>query len=824
MLKQQSRRPSRSAAEPEEPVELDAPQLDETPALVSSGRIGAVLLVPVTAILTCGSKEPWALGILAVMVGLWALLAAPRMHLSRWIVVPLVGMVALSLLAFLPASWFATPGWRSTITGDFGILTASTVSPQPGITLESWLLLTVGAVWMAWCLARGFTAEDRRFAVQALTIFLSLLAIAALLVRHFKVQVPFWQSLWPNPGLDLGPFPNRNNFSGLLAVGGVLGFAAAHDAFRQGQRRWMVLALATLPPFAGVLANTSRMGVVLFFGGLGFWMLTASLQRRSTHALALAVTVLLILATTFMLAGGQLLEKFTGKEGSAMATLAQDGRWGIFADTVSLMAQHPLTGVGLGNFESVFSLTRSTEFTYSGAYSRALHPESDWLWFGAETGIPCLILAVVGFVVLACQFGPWLKREQTGRRDRRLRNAAGVSVLLIAVEGLVDTPMHAPGFITLGALLSALALRPQRLVILESPVPRRIFRGAGVFCGACGLMWLGLAMGEPLLPGNSLFRRLTRDAQTLSAKGDLAGALEKWNRAAEVKPLQWHPYFERAVLKLQLGVAKKNAFEDFARARALEPRNVLICWHEFNTWMHYDPVYGLPAAREALRRHPQRSVEFFANFLGHVTAHPELRPHFRAMAASDPKLRLAYLSSTTGEEFKMELQALLDAYPELEVYTDRERLQLFQLWHARGDAAELLNALESNPSWREDGWTVLATQKAKDGNFRAAFELAMSHVSLPSESGARRKGSLAELNRVFLYNPTDISRGLDLYDAQRTQGLYDAALATLDQLSAVPQAPAKVLYERAVIFAKKGDYAKAWDAVQDYMKRVEKPS
>lgn len=823
MLKRQRRRSSRDAVEPEEPAELDTPHVEETPVLVSSGRIWPVLVVPAVAIVTCGSKEPWALGIFSLMVGLWALLAAPRLRLSRWVAVPLIGMVALPLLAFLPASWFAIPAWRSTIEADFGILTASTLSPQPGITFECWLLLVVGVTWLAWCLARGFTVEDRRAAVQALTFFISLLAIAALLVRHFKLQVPFWQSPWPNPSLDFGPFPNRNNFSGVLAAGGVLGFAAAHDAFREGRRRWMLLALATLPPFAGVLANTSRLGVVLFFAGLGAWMITASLQRRSTHALAVAVTVLLILATTFMLAGGRLIEKFAGKDGSAMATLAQDGRWGIFSDAVALIAKHPLIGVGLGNFESVFSLTRSTEFTYSGAYSRALHPESDWLWFGAETGIPCLFLALVGFVVLASQFGPWLKREQAGRRDRRLRNAAGVSVLLIAVAGLVDTPMHAPGVIAFGAVLTALALRPLRQVVEASPAARRVFQGAGVFCiGSC-VVWLGLALGQPLLAGNSRFRQLTHDAQSAVAKGDPAGALEYWNRAVEIKPLQWHPYYERAALKLELGFAKKEAFDDFARARALEPRNTLICWHEFNLWLKYDAVYGLPAARETLRRHPQRSADFFANFLGNLHAHPELRPHFKAMAAADPKLRLAYLSSATGEEFNEELLSILEAHPQLEVYTAEERLKLFQLWHARGDAAGLLKALESNPSWREDGWTVLATQRAKDGNFKAAFDLAMSYLSIPPESGARRKGSLAELNRVFLYNPTDISRGLDLYDAQRTQGLYDAALATLDQLSAVPQAPARVLYERAVIFAKKGDYAKAWDAVQDYMKRAAKP-
>lgn len=799
--------PAGSAPDPALPVRPQEPQ----------PFLWLVMLVPAVGILTCGSKEPWALGALAALIGLCFLLAPPRLRVSRWVTMPIGTVVVLCLTAFLPASWFPEQPWRISLHQDFGIVMAGTRSPQPWVTLESLLLLMVGACWMVYCLGRGFTHGERRRMIQFLSVFISLLAVVAIAFRHWQVEVPFWRAIWNTA--YLGPFPNRNNFSGLLAVGAVLTFAATHDAFRNKNAVWMLFAATFVPVFAGVLLNTSRMGVLALFAGLAAWIATASLQTRSFARLALSTAILLTLTALFLLFGGGISKRFMGTDGNVLATLAGDSRWSTFGDTLQMIAASPLLGVGLGNFEPAFALIRKSE----SLYSRALHPENDWLWFAAEAGLPCMISALVLFLSLAAGFGPWRGRDDANRRERRLRTAAGIAVILIGAEGLGDTPMHAPGFFVLGAVLVGLAVRPDRQEPASGAMPPWLHGCAGIFCAGVGTMWLFTASGRPLIPGNFVVRRLAREAAELVARGDDAAALEKWNEVAGIKPLQWDVYAERAMLKLRLGRSSPEALEDFARTRFLERQSAILCLHELSYWMRYDPPFGIPALREAMRRDPSRAAEFYGGSFGHLTNHPELRPAFRALAAGDPKLRLAYLSSTSGEEFKTELKALLDADPDLEAYTAMERLQLFRVWHARGDAAELVKALESNPSWREDGWTVLAAQRAKDGSFRAAFELAMSYISIPAESGARRKGSLAELNRVFLYNPTDISRGLDLYDAQRTQGLYDAALATLDQLSGLPHAPAKVLYERAVMFSRKGDYAKAWDAVQAYMKRIEKP-
>ncbi|MEQ1843919.1 MAG: hypothetical protein ABL994_26240, partial [Verrucomicrobiales bacterium] len=224
---------------------------------------------------------------------------------------------------------------------------------------------------------------------------------------------------------------------------------------------------------------------------------------------------------------------------------------------------------------------------------------------------------------------------------------------------------------------------------------------------------------------------------------------------------------------------------------------------------------------EAMKRDPGRAVEFFSGRVGNVGTHPELRSHLRALAESDPKLLLAYLPYATREEFPVLVESLLTHEPGLAVYTPEEKLRFFRVWHDKGDSAKLVRMLEENLNWRQDGWTVLAGHRAKEGNFRAAYEVAISNVTAPPGPGARRNGNLADLDRAFRVNPTDFARGLDLYETQRQLGRYDEALATLDQLAQLPQAPAKILYERGVTLAGKGDYARAWDAVSAYAKRVE---
>lgn len=764
------------------------------------------------AILLCGSKEPWALGVFASLVGLTALVAAPRLAVSRRLTLPLLAGLLLCLGAFLPASWFPLPEWRIILQRDFGISMAATRSPQPWITFESWVTLAVSAAWLFFCLGRGFSEAERRRALRIITGFMAVLACVAMVVNVLKVDIPFWRGV--SKEWFFGPFPNRNNFSGLLAIGVLLGLAITYDAFRCRQRYWWGYLVAIAPMFVAVLANSSRMGVIALFIGVGTWMFTASLSRQSVQRAAIFLALLVVAAAAAMLFGGQLMTRFTGGEEGVVATLAKDARWQMFQDATDLTISSPAFGIGLGNFEPIFAMTR----TGGELNSRAIHPENDWLWFGAETGLFCLVLAVIFTWLLVSSFGLRQKLEGQAVRDKRIRSAAGIGVLLMGLEGLVNTPMHAPGFFAFASLLAGLALAPSA----PAPVSLLPRRALALITLLCGMAWLASASGNLSLLGNSHYRLLARQAAALSAQGDLSGALETWDRAASIKPLQWNVYFERAVLKLRLGRPHGEALWDFSCWRRLERSNANFCAYEFDLWLDYNPVYGVAALREAMRRDPASASTFFAHRTWRVEAYPALRPHFFAIAASDPKLTLAYLQYASPTEFNWLLSALLGQHPTLSIFTPEEKLRTFQIWAEKGDVPKLLQMMEDNPEWRQDAWIVLATQKAKGGDFQAAYNLAMGRVRVPPKLGSASvtQDDLPDLAKKFDRSPTDIPQGFKLYEAQRRFSRSAEASATLDRLAQLPTIPSRVYFERADLCAEKSDYFSAWEQIFEYYKRT----
>jgi hypothetical protein len=242
----------------------------------------------------------------------------------------------------------------------------------------------------------------------------------------------------------------------------------------------------------------------------------------------------------------------------------------------------------------------------------------------------------------------------------------------------------------------------------------------------------------------------------------------------------------------------------------------MVCMNEAQLWLKYHPGYALPALREAMKRLKERGLEFYNNVLVGVAGNPELRRKMLDLA-TEPKYKLSYLFSVEGKEFFDCLEKLLEQDPRLETLTPEERLSLFKLWYQRGERPRLLRMLAEDKGWRADGWPVLAEDLATKGDFRGAWQLAMDAIRPPTYKPVSRGGDIAELSRSFTMHPTDSSYGLELYELQKSRGLWDDALMTLDKLSHLPEAPKRFLYEQSVILERKGDYVRAWEKMKQYM-------
>jgi tetratricopeptide (TPR) repeat protein len=244
-------------------------------------------------------------------------------------------------------------------------------------------------------------------------------------------------------------------------------------------------------------------------------------------------------------------------------------------------------------------------------------------------------------------------------------------------------------------------------------------------------------------------------------------------------------------------------------------------------WLRKDPLYAMPALREAMQRHKNKANGprgFYSGILQHMRALPELRQPLLDLA-TEPTLKLVYLQfAVTEEDFKKALGLLLEQQPSLASLGPTDQKVLFRLWYQRGDKAALVKALEENPQWKVNGWLVLADDRASKGDFEGAYALATDYLPKPAVGESLRNADLAQLRRDFLFNPTDIARGIRLAAALRSKSLLDEALSTLDKVSGLPGAPASVFYEQALIFARKSDYQKAWDRLKAYIDTLPRDS
>lgn len=757
-----------------------------------------------------GSKAPWALGIIAVLVALNLVIAPQRVPVSSSITRPLLLFALLALGGFLPVFESSWPWWRQSFATDFGIDLGFFHSPQPWVTLESWVVIAIGLIWLWHCLGRGFTEQERRWLMRMLTVLVAVIAGLSIWFKYADIAVPFWRrSEWV---LNyFGPFPNRNHFGALLAMGAVLAFAVIFDSYRRRSSWWAAYSLCLIPILWALFNNTSRAGLALFFIGLLAWMAFASFSRQSARRIGIATALLLVLVAFTFIFGRHILDRI-----SVPGDLSPGGisaRLQVWGACAGLIAKTPFLGVGLGCFDAVFPFHKN----YLDTESRNIHPESSWLWLTAEAGVPAALMLVLALLKFIVRTGIWRGTHgKKNRTDQRLRNACAVAALILPVHSLVDTPGHQPGLVCTAALLAGLSLRPRRIVgVVQSRyLNTRLISSAA--CCLAGAAWFTIASGIPVLPGTSSARMLQNKAQDLIRRGDLAGAESNMNQAMKMTPMQWYGYYDRAALSLARGLPPGTALEDFARMRFLEPNSSHVCQDEATIWMKYYPDYAPAAWREAMRRDAARADWFYGiGALAALKQHPELRPAVRSLAFS-PRQKLYYLISCNAEDFKhaqAEFLAVQSAFGSLSAL---DRLHFLYFWYDMGDRNQLISRLEREDSLRTDGWSILADHRAGQGNYQGACAVSLEYLPLPTKIAGARTEDIEILRRNFLFHPTDLYHGFALFESESSKGLINEALATLEKIEQLPNSPARVIYEQAALLTRKGDHRAAWSKMRIY--------
>ena len=772
-------------------------------------------LIPLLIVFLGGGRSVFAKGIAASSIGLLILVAPPGYRLPKTLMASLAALLAAPFVSFLPIQWLGPiPAWRTVLLENWGILLPGSGTTQPWVTFEAWLLFACGVVWLAWCTARGTTLDDRRVVIRLLVAGLCGIAVLTLLNDAGMISILWWK--FPSYlGVTFGPFANRNHTSSIMALASVLCAAVTYDCHRNKQRQWMLFLPMLAAFFAVIMTNTSRAGVILFFLGTAIWGFTAAIRSASVKKMVLVGALLLAGVSIMLVLRGSVIDRLAAALNRENFATTMGARALLYADVVKMTSASPWAGIGLGCFSEVYPQVVS----FHEPRMVFLHPESDWLWMMAEGGMLSVIGCAAALVLMASMTGPWSgarNNDSSSRQDWRIRHAAGIAAFMAAIHGIVDVPNHSMGYGLTSCLLLALAVRPSRVQLAATGVDRIAFRILGLCVLGAGLTWLAISTGTPALPGKSSAKLLASQARKLSFDNRDGEALKLVDRAITMNPLNWTHYFLRARLHLRLKHGDQSALLDFGRARAIEPHYSYMCVDEGQEWLAYNSPFAIQAYQEFIRRFPERS-DYYGMLLGEIQSNPELKREARKIA-STPALKLIYLrQAVQPAEFIEVLAELLRQQPTLEGLEPESRSEIFRLWQQRGDKDALKTALLKNLKWQQDGWQVLCEEFAREGQYEHAYRLAVQYEPSPVSQSLSAALDMNQLERNFLFNPTDPRVGLDLYFAQKSKLQWNAALGTLEKIAGLPNSPAYIKYEMASMYAQKQDFRKAWELMLQYL-------
>jgi len=139
--------------------------------------------LPVMACILGGATEKWSEGIILTLLGIILLVDPPRVSLGPALNIIVLVIVACAMTAFLPANWFATPGWKQILMKNFRIPFPATVTAQPFLSLECLISLIAGVSWLYYVCALDLELRDVRQQFRIFSagiIFLAALSLATL--------------------------------------------------------------------------------------------------------------------------------------------------------------------------------------------------------------------------------------------------------------------------------------------------------------------------------------------------------------------------------------------------------------------------------------------------------------------------------------------------------------------------------------------------------------------------------------------------------------------------------------------------------------------
>lgn len=771
-------------------------------------RSAAIAGITLLALALGGSTELWAQAVIALLVAVQILLYPPRVALGILPTGLLLVFMGLALAAFLPAEWGLLPEWRRHLAMDLHAPLGDLRTPQPWLTLQACGLLLIGLVWTYYLFAQEWSPAERSQTLRLFAAGVILLGAFAVVAYRTGYRVPGWTQ-----EENRGWFPNRNQTADVLALAGIITYVVGFK--RLEKKEWSgILWFAGLAVLGGALVvSYSRSGVLMIFCGIGFWHLGSLFRPHGGKKMALGAAAILLLLSLFLLFGGTTLERFLDVA-EPVNVSESDYRVLIQVDALRVSMHAPVLGVGLGNFEPIFTSMRVD----SADQNRTLHPESDWLWMAVEMGWLAPLLAAAGVSWWLRQCLPVVLKS-----GEALRLAAMMATLMFVAHSFVDVSGHRLGSFLVGILMAALSLSPFRRITSRRWISP-LFRGLALIVGLVGTWWLASFYSDQvpsttmtLPPTTATLERLRGRVDLAASQGKLASMGEAASAALDLAPLDWTFYFRRASAEAFRNGAATQASDDFACARYLEPNWIDLCLNEGEVWLAADaPDPCLDAWREALRRAGTDGTATYATMLSLSQNNSVVHAGLADFADQNIDYLITFLNYATPDEEEVALKKLLARDPTLHLLGSDQQRKLFTAWYLHGNQDELAHGLLTNVDWQVSGWRFLADYMAQKQDFELATMTALRHLAPPTLPPSPSEQPLSVMESHFDNHPDDMAEGLMLCQAQIEAGRLDETLHTISVLEKNPDCPGYIFYFEAQVYVKKKQWDSAWEAVQKF--------
>ena len=212
----------------------------------------------------------------------------------------------------------------------------------------------------------------------------------------------------------------------------------------------MVIRLSLIMMIIGLILTRSRMGNSAFFFALASVSVFAFFfyNRKPKHLRLLIVSFfivdLILIGTIFG------VEKV--KQRLAETSLASETRDEVVRDSLPIIADHPVFGMGGGSYYSSFPSYHPIQ--YSGFYD---HAHNDYIQFAVELGVP--ITLMLGLMMFYCL---WLALKTMVKRRTPLYQGVAfgcaMAIVHLLLHSTVDFSLQSPAIGLLFVSILCLAL------------------------------------------------------------------------------------------------------------------------------------------------------------------------------------------------------------------------------------------------------------------------------------------------------------------------------------------------------------------------------